>query len=513
MTLGLLLAWQFVVGAFGVGSGSLPPPSAIVATLWDNRALWPGPVAVTATEALSGFAIAIAVAVGIAAVCVLLSWAERTVARIALAIYCLPLIAVAPLFNLILSGTGDKVALAALMAFFPILISVLAGLRSAPAVSLELVHVYGGNGLQKLRYVRANGALHGLVAGMKIGAPAAVLGALIGELIGAERGLGVLMLSSQHTLDIDRTYATAVVAAALAASGYLISAGIQRLLPVGFSAGDDMSSSAVQATATHRALAGGLVGIASTLLLLGLWWLAVHTVGVSPILMKDPLTLYDYLFVEARAASNRAVIAEQLWITLGHIGIGAAAGISATMVVATVFLLLPSAQKPLMSFAMVFQTVPTVTFVPLIAVTFGRNTLAVALMGVVAILFSSLIVVLTGLQSTSTKMIDVASAYGADRWKVFRLIRLPAAIPAIFAALRIAVPNAVIGALMAEWMITGNGLGHLMTTAESRLNYGAIWASVVVLTIVTALAYTVVSAAERLALAVYAPHAMAGAGH
>jgi ABC-type nitrate/sulfonate/bicarbonate transport system permease component len=505
-----LAVWEVAVRAFDLASGALPAPSAIAAELWNERSLWPQPLLATATEAGMGFALAVGIALTIAALCVVFGWAERTVSRIALAIYCLPLIAVAPLFNLLFPGIGSKVALAALTAFFPILIAVLAGVRNAPSAALELVYVYGGGSGKQLRYVRIHGAIAGLVSGMKVAAPAAVLGALIGELVGAERGLGVLMLSSQHGLDVDRTYATAVVAAALAAAGFLIGATLERLLPPGFRGGDDVSSTGTQRSLAQRSRTTLLVGIATTALLLILWWLAVATAQVSPILMKDPAGLFEYLVEVPAAARNRAVLLDALAVTAGHIAVGAVAGLSVTLVAAVLYLLLPVVRQPLMTVAIVFQTIPTVAFVPVIAVLLGRGLAAVALAGAICVVFPTLVVVIAGLRSVSIRVLDVGTVYGANRWTLLWRIQFPAAVPALFAALRISVPNAVIGALLVEWMITGTGLGRLMTSAGSVLNYGAIWGSVVLLTVLTALAYSLVSTVERIALSRFAPHALMG---
>ena len=100
--------------------------------------------------------------------------------RLAIAVYCMPLLAIGPILQIVLSGEGPKITLAALSVFFTTLIATMLGLRSADPASLELVHVFGGGTWDSLRKVRVRAALPALLAGLRIAAPAALLGAIIG---------------------------------------------------------------------------------------------------------------------------------------------------------------------------------------------------------------------------------------------------------------------------------------------------------------------------------------------
>jgi ABC-type nitrate/sulfonate/bicarbonate transport system permease component len=88
------------------------------------------------------------------------------------------------------------------------------------------------------------------------------------------------------------------------------------------------------------------------------------------------------------------------------------------------------------------------------------------------------------------------SAYGATDFEILRKARLPYALPAIFASARIAGPGALLGAILAEWLATGQGLGDLMVTS-STANYAMVWSSVVLITTVSILLYNAVSVVER----------------
>jgi ABC-type nitrate/sulfonate/bicarbonate transport system permease component len=145
---------------------------------------------------------------------------ERGLMKFAVALYCLPVVAIGPILAVLYTGDTPMVVLAALSVFFATLISMLVGLKSADPVSLDLVHAYGGGSLSKLRKVRLTGSLPMLFSGLRVAAPAAVLGAVIGEYIGGTKGMGVFMVASETHLDVARTWGIALVVAAVSGIGY-----------------------------------------------------------------------------------------------------------------------------------------------------------------------------------------------------------------------------------------------------------------------------------------------------
>jgi ABC-type nitrate/sulfonate/bicarbonate transport system permease component len=115
--------------------------------------------------------------------------------------------------------------------------------------------------------------------------------------------------------------------------------------------------------------------------------------------------------------------------------------------------------------------------------------------------FPTLVNVAQGLRSAPAQAFDVLVAYGASDLVVLRKIQLPYALPAVLASARIAAPGALLGAILAEWLATGQGLGDLMVTASSTADYSMLWAAVVAVTTVSVLVYNAVSAVERPVLA------------
>ena len=154
---------------------------------------------------------------------------EKGLLKLAVAIYCLPIIAIGPILQIRFDGTTPKIILAALSVYFTTLIGMIVGLRSADRTSLDVIRAYGGNSLTQMRRVRIKASLPSLFAALRIAAPAAVLGAIIGEYMGSDSGLGVSMINSQQALQIERTWAIAVTATALAGVAYGITALVGRL--------------------------------------------------------------------------------------------------------------------------------------------------------------------------------------------------------------------------------------------------------------------------------------------
>jgi ABC-type nitrate/sulfonate/bicarbonate transport system permease component len=145
--------------------------------------------------------------------------------------YCLPLIAIGPILSLLLSGNSPMIVMSALSVFFTTLIGALLGLRSADEVTLDVVRAYGGGRWHELVKVRVIAALPATLTGLKIAAPAALLGAIIGEYLGhIDTGLGVAMTVSEASIQVPRTWGIALVSGLVAGIGYGLTALVARVL-------------------------------------------------------------------------------------------------------------------------------------------------------------------------------------------------------------------------------------------------------------------------------------------
>jgi ABC-type nitrate/sulfonate/bicarbonate transport system permease component len=230
----LLAGWTVLaVTVFGPGKGVPTPWAVLRQATHDGVSFYAPLIRQTGGEALRGYLLGNGLALGCATLVLLIPALERVVIQLAIASYCLPLVAIGPILSILLSGDAPMIALAALSVFFTTLIGALLGLRSADPVTLDLVRGYGGGRWQQLIRVRLFAALPATLAALKIAAPAALLGAIIGEYLGhIDTGLGVAMINSETQLDVARTWGIALVSGAVAGLGYGLTAlAAQVLLP------------------------------------------------------------------------------------------------------------------------------------------------------------------------------------------------------------------------------------------------------------------------------------------
>jgi ABC-type nitrate/sulfonate/bicarbonate transport system permease component len=229
--LGTLVIWQ-IIGSTSIGEDRrIPAPTAIISQLMDDGwSFYSTNVITTTREAAWGWFYGNTIAIGLAVLFVLIPIVEKPVMRMAIAAYCLPIIAIGPILQILYSGDTPKIILAALTCFFTTLIGATLGFRSADRTSIDLVRAYGGGEWKVMRKVRLKSSLPALFAGLRVAAPAAVLGAIIAEYLGGDSGLGVSMVASQQSLNVERTWGIALVSTALAGIGYGVTALVGRLL-------------------------------------------------------------------------------------------------------------------------------------------------------------------------------------------------------------------------------------------------------------------------------------------
>jgi ABC-type nitrate/sulfonate/bicarbonate transport system permease component len=151
--------------------------------------------------------------------------------------------------------------------------------------------------------------------------------------------------------------------------------------------------------------------------------------------------------------------------------------------------------------ALALRAVPIIAILPMLTLVFGRGLLGTVVIVALIVFFPTLILVLGAMQAVPADLLAISRAFDARPLALLVKIRLPTAVPAIFASLRIACPGAILGALLAEWLATGKGLGYLMLSATTRSTYTTLWAATVLVTVLAVVAYTITDAVERWALA------------
>ena len=254
--------------------------------------------------------------------------------------------------------------------------------------------------------------------------------------------------------------------------------------------------------AVLRALGkSALVGLSTFAIVLVIWLAIYFFGGVSPFIMKSPLDVWQFLVVDEDAPVDRAILLDNLLVTLRHAGIGFIAGLAVAIVGAIAFRVSRGIESALMPFATLLRSVPLIAMAPVIILIFGFGSDAsVAVIGGIVVLFPALVTVAFGLKAASPQMLDVVSVYGGGVLTAVRLVALPGALPSLFAAIRVSVPGAITGALLAEMLSTGDGIGSATATIAASAKFNDVWACVVAITAVSLLIYTVVQVLESIVL-------------
>jgi ABC-type nitrate/sulfonate/bicarbonate transport system permease component len=235
-----ILAWQGVASTNWFDDLTLASPTEVADSLWSDRSILFDSLGVTLTEVAVG--LGLSVALGAACAIGMHVWRPLHEAAYPLLVgsQAIPIVLVAPLFIIAFDyGLWPKVAIVALVCFFPVTVNLMDGLRSVGSEQLKLMRSLGASRLQTLWKVELPSALPSLFSGLKIAATVSVIGAVFGEAAGAESGLGYLVLLDNHQLETPRAYAGVVLLAALAVGLFALTTLAERYAVPWQRQGDD----------------------------------------------------------------------------------------------------------------------------------------------------------------------------------------------------------------------------------------------------------------------------------
>ncbi|WP_448060247.1 ABC transporter permease [Cellulomonas hominis] len=232
----------------------------------------------------------------------------------------------------------------------------------------------------------------------------------------------------------------------------------------------------------------------------GLWWGAILAFDLSSYVAKSPADVVEFLFLDDDAQANRQAVLDPLGTTLAHAASGFLWGLLVAIALAMLFVLFKPVEQTLMPVAMLLRSVPLIAMAPVIILIFRRGSGSVAVIGGIVVLFPALVNIVAGLRSAPAQLRDLVEVYGAGRWALMRKVSFPAALPSLFASVRISVPGAITGALLAEWLATGDGLGGTINRAAAQVQFSLLWAGVVVVTLTALVLYAVAQVVENVVL-------------
>lgn len=219
--------------------------------------------------------------------------------------------------------------------------------------------------------------------------------------------------------------------------------------------------------------------------LLLLWWLATLT-AVPAFLLPSPTAVGLALW------QGKAYLAYHTLVTAAEVLSGLFTGVLLGGTLATAMIFSPRLHRWLMPVVLTSQAIPVFALAPLLVLWFGFGMGAKVAMAVLVIFFPVVCVFFDGLRRVNSDYMDLARTLGASDWKLLRHVRLMAALPAFASGLRMAVAVAPIGAIIGEWVGSGEGLGYLMLNANSRMQTDQLFAALFILIGMTVLLWSLV---------------------
>ena len=228
---GLVAFWQLIVIVTDAQPYLLPGPGLVVLAWIDNVDILFGHAALTAAEMILGLIVGVTLGGASALFMAYFRPARAWLLPVLVISQAIPVFALAPLLVLWLGyGMVSKIAMAALIIFFPVASAFNDGLRRTEPGWLDLARTMNASRWSILRHVRIPAALPSLASGLRVASAVAPIGAVVGEWVGSSAGLGYLMLQANGRMQIDVMFAALVTLAALAIALFFTVDRLSRLL-------------------------------------------------------------------------------------------------------------------------------------------------------------------------------------------------------------------------------------------------------------------------------------------
>jgi NitT/TauT family transport system permease protein len=230
-----------------------------------------------------------------------------------------------------------------------------------------------------------------------------------------------------------------------------------------------------------------------TLIGIGLWQTLIPATGPTTLLLPRPdaiLARFGEVVIDGSLPIN-------VLITLAEVGAGFAIGVGAAFAIGYSIAHSRTLEQITAPYLVAFQALPIVAIAPALILWLGPGFTSNALLCAFIVFFPMLITTVVAIQGITPESRALMRSFGADRWQVFWLMELPAALPGLFGGLKVSVTLAVAGAVVAEAVTPIGGIGSLLYAARSRYDSPLAWVSVFSLTALTLALYGLVSALGR----------------
>ncbi|GBF71937.1 hypothetical protein PA598K_00165 [Paenibacillus sp. 598K] len=231
--------------------------------------------------------------------------------------------------------------------------------------------------------------------------------------------------------------------------------------------------------------------VAVMLLLLIVWQGAVWLFELEAWKLPGPVEIIR----EAAAIWPRLL--EHTWATTKLAVFGFALGAATGVLVAAVLHLLPGARSGLYPLLVLTQNIPTIVLYPLLMIWLGLGLLPKLVLIVLVCFFPIAVAMLSGLSQRDPRLFDYLAMIGAGKWRIFRDLELPGAIPYLFSGLKIAAAYSITGVIVAEWLGASSGIGYYIKLSYSGFLVTRVFAGVAIIVLLSLAVFGVIVVLER----------------
>ncbi len=232
--------------------------------------------------------------------------------------------------------------------------------------------------------------------------------------------------------------------------------------------------------------------LAVTILVLVGWELAIGIFDVSEFVLSKPTEIV------AELSASRELLIDASWYTLREILFGFLLSAAVGILIAVLLAVSRIADRALYPLVVAFQTVPKVALAPIFVLWFGYGIFPKMLLIATIAFFPVALNMRTGLNAVDRDLMLLMRSVGASRWQILGKVQLPNSLPYLFAGLKIAITFSVIGAVVAEFAGSSQGLGYLIEYASTQLDTRLVFASLLVISVLGLALYYAVALLEHL---------------
>jgi len=223
---------------------------------------------------------------------------------------------------------------------------------------------------------------------------------------------------------------------------------------------------------------------------IALWQAATVLLRVPPYLVPQPTSL-----VASLGTFQNRLVAEATQ-TLVEAAAGFVGGNALGLALAIGFVHSRLLERTLLPWMIVLKTLPIVAITPLITLVLGFGAPTIVAIASLISFFPALVNGVLGLRSVSPQSLELLRLLNSSDWSILWRLRMPSALPSIFAALRVSAPGSILAAMVAEWAAANGGLGYLILDAGARYQFLLMWDGMLLATLLAVLAFALVGIAE-----------------